>query len=307
MSSETDMPGETRPVVAAAMEYRLRHFYWSVRRELWEHGAIYLAPLIAAGVALAGFLVGAVHLPRLVSAASTIAGAKKAGGIATPYEFGAFAVVATGLIVAIFYCLGALYNERRDRSILFWKSLPVSDLTAVLAKAAVPILLQPPLMLLIVLGAHLVMLILGTLIVAANGLDPSVLWAHTDMASIWWNLAHGLPLLSLWYAPFYAWLILASAWARRTPYLWAFAPPLGLALLERLALGTHVVWSWLQLRLVGPFIAAYLEGQHEGAPGSHPLSPNPASFESPHFWIGLILAAGFLAAAVRLRRSREPI
>lgn len=281
---------------------RLRLIYWSVRRELWEHRAIFIAPLAVAAVALVGFLLGAHSLPRDVHAA--IAGSKRAGGaLQVPCDFVAFAVFFTGLIVAAFYSLAALHNERRDRSLLFWKSLPVSDLTTVLSKAAVPLLVTPVVIFAVTIVAQLIMLALSTLIVTAGGIDPTALWSRLPLVHVWATLGQGLPVITLWYAPLNGWNMLVSAWAKRAPFLWSVVPPLALALLERLALGTHVIGSWLQLRLNGPFVAAYLESQHTGGP---PVV-NPAGWDSPHLWIGIVLAVGFFAAAVRLRRSADPI
>ncbi len=304
MSAPSDTAARA-PIAAASLLSPLRPFYWSVRRELWEHRSIHVAPLAAAVVTLIGFLFGLLGLPRAMRAAATLTGAKSAAGLATPYEFLAFAVVLTGLLVGLFYCLGALHGERRDRSVLFWKSLPVSDLVTVLAKAAVPMLVLPAVMFATVIAAHLIMLALGTAVVLAGGFDPRLLWAHVPVPGIWVTLAQGLPILSLWYAPLYAWFIMVSAWARRTPYLWVLGPPLALALIERLALGTTVVGSWLRLRLAGPFMAAYAEGRSK-TPGHPAQGVNPADLGSPHLWIGLVLAAAFLAAAVWLRRSRDP-
>ncbi len=280
----------------------VRTFYWSVRRELWEHRAVYIAPATIAALALVGFLYSAYGLPHAVRLAGTVVGAKKVGVLMLPYAFVAFAVVFTGLLVALFYSAGALHNERRDRSILFWKSLPVSDLTTVLSKAVVPIVILPAVIFLTVVAAQLIMLAASTLVILANGIDPWTLWSHLKLWSLWRMLAQGVPYIGLWYAPVFAWLILVSAWARRMPVLWAVAPPLALGLVERLALGSHEVWSWLALRMTGAFRGAF-SAEHGEAP--HDL--DPLGWGGPHLWIGLVLAAVFFAAAVRLRRSRDPI
>ena len=123
--------------------------YWSVRRELWEHRSIYLAPLAAAAVSLLGFLTGL-----------TLSPAHRHEGLDTPYEFAAVLIMGTGFIVGIFYSLDALYGERRDRSILFWKSLPVSDLTTVLSKFAIPLVILPLLSFAITVVTQFVMMLL---------------------------------------------------------------------------------------------------------------------------------------------------
>ncbi len=288
---------DTAPAAAPAPLPRMLPFYWSLRRELWEHRSVYIAPLAIAAIALFGFLLSTFGLAHAVRAAASV-GAKKVEALAIPYIFVAVSVLATGLLVGMFYSLAALHGERRDRSILFWKSLPVSDLTTVLAKAAVPILVLPTVIIVIIFAAQLIMLGLSTLIVLANGIDPRALWAHMPVPFLWLELLRGLPFIALWYAPLFAWLLLVSAWARRAPVLWAVATPMALGLVEELALGTHAVWSWLGLRMVGAFA---------GATAHHASHLDPGGWTSPHVWIGLVLAAAFLAAAVRLRRSREPI
>ena len=304
MTSETDQGPVAPQATTPPALPRIRLFYWSVRRELWEHRVVYVAPLAVAAVALVGYLLGSGRLPHGVEAAGVIQTANRAGaGLAIPYHFVAFAVFFTGLLAAVFYCQGALHAERRDRSILFWKSLPVSDLVTVLSKMAVPILVTPVVVFAVVVAAHLVMLSLSTLVVAANGLDLHTLWLHLPILRTWGMLLQGLPIITLWYAPLYAWLILVSAWAKRAPFLWAVAAPLALALVEHLALGTSGVWWWLRLRMIGPFEAAYAEGR----PSIRMVGGNPVDFDHPHIWIGLVLAAAFLACAVWLRRSSEPI
>ena len=341
-SSDTAAPRAAVPVALPP----LRVFYWSLRRELWEHRAIWMAPLVIGGVALLAALFSTVKLPHAVrvvagAVATTPLGMKLAVNfIAGPYAFVAFAAVITGLLVAMAYSLGALHTERRDRSILFWKSLPVSDLITVLAKAVMPIVVTPVAQLAVVFAGTLILMGFSALVVLASGQDLSVWWARVPIPKIWLMLADGLPFMALWYAPIYAWFILVSAWARRTPYLWAIAPPLLLGLVERIVLGTHAVWSWLIFRAFGVFFggmggskaaathlttaplttaqtanpaathAAVESATHaiiRQAVTPHPPPVDPATWSGPHLWIGLILAAVFLAAAVWLRRSRDPI
>jgi hypothetical protein len=118
-------------------------FYWSVRRELWENRSIYVAPLIVAVVALFGFLVSTIGMPERRQGALLLDPANQRAVIGAPYDVAAMMLIFTAFIVGVFYCLDALHSERRDRSILFWKSLPVSDLTTVLSKATIPLVVLP--------------------------------------------------------------------------------------------------------------------------------------------------------------------
>src|SRR6202140_5345961 len=131
MSTELLVGSETRPM------------YWSVRRELWENRSIYIAPLVVAAVVLLGFLISTIHLQDKMRAALALDPMKQHELIERPYNFAALLLMGTTFVVAVFYCLDALHGERRDRSILFWKSLPVSDVTTVLAKASIPLVILP--------------------------------------------------------------------------------------------------------------------------------------------------------------------
>ncbi|MDP8915632.1 MAG: ABC transporter permease, partial [Pseudomonadota bacterium] len=216
--------------------------------------------------------------------------------------------VVFSLLVGVLYSAGALYGERRDRSILFWKSLPVSDLTAVLAKAAVPLVVLPLIVFAVAVAATSLMIILQTLVWLADGFDPRELWARVDLPSLWLFLLYGLPFMALWYAPIYAWLLLVSGWAERWPVLWAAAPFVAVLIVEHLLLHQTPAHWLLERRLGGGVLQPYtVDGA--GAVWIERLSElEPARLYSlPGLWIGLIIAAALLAAAVRLRRSRGPI
>ena len=122
---------------------KTRPFYWSVRRELWENRSIYIAPLIVAGLVLFGYAISAIGLPHRRRALLLLDPAKQRALVEQPYDVAAMMLMLTAFLVGVFYCLDALHGERRDRSILFWKSLPVSDLTTVLSKAIIPLVVLP--------------------------------------------------------------------------------------------------------------------------------------------------------------------
>jgi len=200
-----------------------------------------------------------------------------------------------------------LNGERRDRSILFWKSLPVSDLTAVLSKACVPLLIVPVVIFPIAVVVQLVMLLTGSAVLAANGFDAGILWSHWPMAKMSLALLYILAVITLWYAPIYGWLLLVSAWARRMTFLWAILTPLGISIVERIAFDTSYFGSLVKYRLTGFVAEAFT------APPSNPsvIDPiallAPAKFLSaPGLWLGLLVSVAFLAGAVWLRRDREP-
>src|SRR6267143_874527 len=146
---------DSQKIAPAAMS-ATRPMYWSVRRELWEYRSIYIAPLAVAALFLFGFLISTIHLPDKMRAALALNPVQQHEFIEQPYTFAALLIMGTAFIVGVFYCLDALHGERRDRSILFWKSLPVSDLTTVLSKAIVPLVVMPVISFVVIIATQLI-------------------------------------------------------------------------------------------------------------------------------------------------------
>jgi ABC-2 type transport system permease protein len=283
-----------------------RPFYWSLRRELWEYRSIYLAPLGLAGVALLAFLFVLAGLPHIMHHLSSLDLAQQRRALTHPYDFAAALILGAAFLVSIFYSLDALYGERRDRSILFWKSLPVSDLTAVLAKASVPLLVLPLLAFAITVVTESIMVLLSSLVLLASGQSVPTLWSHLELyQTLSGLLYHLVTVHMLWYAPFYAWLLLVSAWARRAPFLWALLPPFAIGVFEKIAFHSSHFAKLLLYRAGGGTEADTSMRGFKLQPGMHFA---PGHFlNTPGLWLGLLVAAIFLAVAVRLRRYREPI
>ncbi len=284
-----------------------RRMVWLIRRELWENRSITLAPLAAAALTVFGFLISVTHLPARMRLAAALDPMQQQELLEQPYTFAALLIMATAVLVALFYCLDALHGERRDRSILFWKSLPVSDLETVLAKASIPIVVLPLIAFVLTAAVQGVMLLVSTAVMLANGKSAGMLWSHTPFLERTLMLLYHLLLIhGLWYAPIYGWLVLVSAWARRAVFLWAVLPLLAVGIVEKIAFNSAYFASMLANRLGGgpegsPFGAATMS--------MHPLMElTPLRFlASPGLWVGLALTAVCLAAAVRLRHTREPI
>ena len=264
---------------------------WSVRRELWENRSIYLAPLIVAAViALAS--LGAVRHNL------------KPGQLAAHDELVAGVLMGTTLLVAIFYCLDALYDERRDRSILFWKSMPVSDWTAVLSKMAVPMVVLPVVTFVITIATQLIMLLASSAFLSMNGRSAGALWKLPWLQMSSGMLYHLVTVHSLYYAPIFGWLLLVSAWAKRLPFLWAFLPLAAIGFTEKIVFNTAHFGTMLGSRISGGMGSDPTKGGALMMPWpSHPLE----FLTRPGLWIGLAIAAACVAAAVRLRRYRDPI
>jgi ABC-2 type transport system permease protein len=298
-----EFSSHSQPVAPAAVS-PARVMYWSVRRELWENRSIYIVPLIAAGIFLLAHLISVVFLRRHADTAWRPGSAQAGDAFATHYEIAAALIMGTALIVGIFYSLDALYGERRDRSVLFWKSLPVSDLTTVLSKLTVPFIILPLLSFAITVATQFIMLLLSSALLLGSGVNLSALWTgasffHVSLVLLY----HLLTVHGLWYAPIYGWLLLVSAWAPRAPFLWAFMPPFVICGLEKIAFNTTHCLDLLKYRLSGPNAP---EPQGPGMDYMAHLIPQPF-FTQPGLRTGMLVAAIFVALAVRLRRYQGPI
>jgi len=276
--------------------------YWSVRRELWENRSVYLAPVGVACIVLVGFLAGLFRLPERVRAAQALGPDSVRAAIELPFVVAAIIIMAAEIFVAIFYSLDAFYGERRDRSVLFWKSMPVSDLTTVLAKASIPILLLPLVAYAATVVTQGVMLLVSSVVLPARGVSASILWRDLPFSDvIWINFKHLVAFHGVWYAPLYAWLLLVSAWATRVPFVWAVLPPLAIGVIERLTFNSSHFATLLQ---------TYFFGSGGDMSGAHAMTmdmlaiPLDALLLRPALWAGVAVSALFLFGATRLRRSQ---
>jgi len=278
--------------------------YWSIRRELWENRSLYIVPLVTAGLNLFVFLASSYHFVERRRATLLLDLAQQKRRIGLPYDLVATMLIFVAMIVGFFYCIDALHNERRDRSILFWKSLPVSDLTAVLSKASIPLFVLPLISFVVILATQLIMLLYSSLLLLINGL---ALTTSTQLPLFENSLVllYGLAVIALWHAPIYGWLLLISGWGRRAQVLWVVLPPLAIAAIERaVANGTQFV-ELVQYRTIGFLELAF---EFKGGRIDKLAQLTPAKFlTTPGLWVGLVFAAVFIAAAVRQRRNREPI
>jgi ABC-2 type transport system permease protein len=226
--------------------------------------------------------------------------------VLSSYDSIAGLLMLTAMIVGMFYCLDALHGERRDRSILFWKSLPVSDTTAVLAKASIPLVVLPLITFAVTVAAQCIMLLLSSAVLLAKGQSVGTLWTHVPLFSMSLMLLyHLITVHVLWHAPFYGWFLLVSAWARRAAFLWAVLPVLAIGFVEKIAFNTTHFATFLLDRLSGGAEAITAAGGMPIDPGMHITLGRYVS--TPSLWIGLAFTAICLAAAVRLRRQRGPI
>src|SRR5947209_16636944 len=278
-----------------------RPFYWSVWRELWENHSIYIAPSIVAAIIVFGSLVGSFHLPGRRQNALLLDPVRRRAAIEIPYDIAAVMLIFTAFIIGVFYCLDALHGERRDRSILFWKSLPVSDLTTVLSKVSVPLVVLPLVSFAIIVVTQFIMLLISTAALLPSGLAATT-WANFNLFQQSLIVLYGLVAIALWHAPIYGWALLVSGWVRRATFLWAILPLLAISFFEKITFNTSHFASMLKDRVLGFAPQAFAFQAHavpQLTPGRY--------LSTPGLWLGLVFAAVFIAAAIRLRRYRGPL
>jgi hypothetical protein len=212
------------------------------------------------------------------------------------------------LLVSIYYLLSCLYTDRKDNSILFWKSMPVSETQQVLTKLAVALVALPTIATLCALAVGFVFVILTLLYVAgyAASTTPWEIIAGVNLFSIafsHWFTAMGV---ALWSLPFFAWLALCSAAAKRSPFMLALLPPAVLVLAEEIAFDSQLLLGVISARIPGIAVddngySGYIRFSESGA------SPLGEFLASPGLWVGLVVAAGIAYAAIWLRNHRYEI
>jgi ABC-2 type transport system permease protein len=277
-----------------------RPFYWSVRRELWENRSVYIAPLAVAAVTVFGYLIATMGYVM-----STANLAQRRAALEGPYSFAMGLIMGTAFIVSIFYSLEALHGERRERSILFWKSMPVSDLVVVMSKASIPLIVLPLLSFATVVVTELIMLSLASVVLMGSGLSVATLWTPVFQMSLM-LLYHLVTVHMLWYAPMYGWLLLVSSWARRAAFLWAALPWLAIGVVEKIAFNTTHFAAWAGYRFSGDAAGGSFMGDNGSMDPLMHLTPGKFLI-TPGLWIGLAFFAACIIATARLRRYQGPI
>jgi ABC-2 type transport system permease protein len=200
--------------------------------------------------------------------------------------------------------------------------MPVSDTTTVLSKLFTALIVSGAIVVAIAIAAQLGVLLISSIALMIGGANPLSALGESQFFQITLGVTYWQIAIALWYAPLAAWLLLVSAWAKRATFLWAVGTPIALAVFERVAIGTRYVQDMLNYRLDDPVLRGFAAGGGRGAEftlgregvRSHGIPErlfdaiDPVSFLSnPWLWVGLVVAAGFAAAAIWMRRYREPI
>ncbi len=312
-----------------------------LRREFWENkGGFFWAPIITGIIASVFATIG------MIIATVVIQKAKSNGGFQDHFKIddmegfsavGAFGdgILANGIFLSMlvmifvifFYALGSLYDERRDRSVLFWKSLPISDVEVVLSKVAWALVLAPVMGLVIGVFIGAVMWVIAAAGMALNGIPGmSSIFTESHAFRIIGQFFSVLPVSIMWSVPTIGWLMLCSAWSRRFPFLWAvLIPLLGCAMLSMTGLIVNGItgaefphgdiWYVVVLRGLGSLIpglwyvnAVDAQSVLKGTDGVSPqldLSSAWSAFGTLDMWLGVAVGVAMIFLAIRLRRWRD--
>ena len=314
-------------------------FKWLLQREYWENrGGFFWAPLITGAIILGLYLILAV--------VGSIAARRSMGSSGFVFEnadphqvsqalgafgdgmllFGVLLACVVLAFVVFFYALGSLYDDRRDRSVLFWKSLPVSDTHMVLSKLAWALVLAPLLAIGIGILIGVAMWLISALTITVNGLPAGgAMFTHSHPLRVIGGVISSLPVYMMWSLPAVGWLMFCSAWARSKPFLWAVLVPVlacvvisMMTILPGVDIAHDKVWYTVVYRgllsvipggwypVVGGVVG---ESAHIGTPddlaGAIDLTRSWHVFATADLWIGAVVGVAFIAAAIRLRRWRD--
>lgn len=309
-----------------------------VRREFWENRSLWLVPVVVAGIlaVLSLYMVIAVIVGHARAGGGDISAL---GDIHFSFDnmpdfrdaddnairafvrgstfFLGFIFSALMQVVVFFYLLDSLYAERRDRSVLFWRSMPVSDTRTVLAKLATALISVTAVTFVVTVAFQLVLLVLQLILGTDLGVHPFVVLEYpgTFLGS-WLLLAYALIVQAVWFLPYYGWVLLASGWAKKFPILWAGLVPLGVMFAEAWVFHTgHLArlvfehkYNWLPLAFNIPPDAVLKKSGGLALGDTAVDAGNLVKLlGSPELWIGTALAAAFVYGAIWLRRNRSEI
>ena len=355
-SAQSMTMDEERPRPARVAPHATHKFKLLLKREFWEHkGGFFWAPIWAGGISLVltlmALVVAEVAGRRAVASGKMqIDGDVKINGLdlsalTSKMDAGDLQKLAGGIdisavmssawpmvvlaFVVFFYCLGSLYDERKDRSVLFWKSLPVSDRDTVLSKAASALLVAP----LIAVGVAIAcmfgfLLLLSTFVLLHNGNPMTLVWGPGNPLQLAGSMLATIPVYALWALPTVGWLLLCSAWSKSKPFLWAIMLPvfsgifiswfdiMNLFDLESGWFWKNIVARGLLSAVPGTwFDVAHINNAHitssEAArqiESVHQLLSLKTTYSvllTPQLWIGAVVGAAMIYGAIRLRRWRD--
>ena len=302
----------------------INHYLALVRRELWEHRSIWVTPIAIASVVTLGTLTALVfsgkfaeELDVAIFAAQNLAGDTERRVVLTGFFFVSSQLFLLGLgVLTIFYTLDSLYAERKDKSILFWRSLPVTDAETVISKLLTAMVLIPAVAIVGIIGTHILNLIVTSIWVSMKGGDAGTLiWGSVPFLDNWLAMAIAIFGGAIWMSPFLGWFLFVSAYTKRSPLLMAFLPLVLIPMLEGIfARSTYFAEAvWGRGAKIPLFADLDIEGFFDDGPPE--ITKEMISllahidlgkfFTSVDTWLGVIVCGLLTTAAIYVRRFRD--
>jgi ABC-2 type transport system permease protein len=299
-----------------------------IKREVWEHRSIWITPAAVAFVVTFGAIAivimvaafGEAINPEIEKIAdATIPDVIRRAALAGILLVNTSVFVMAMWFLTIFFCLDALYAERKDKSILFWRSLPITDAETVVSKLLTAAFAIPVATMAAVIVSHLLNLTIMSVWLSTEGVNPfRFVWGAVPLFDTWTAVFVFLLAIPVWLAPLLGWFLFISAWAKRGPFLRAVLPiailpileyilfkswNLGLAIVNRLAIETMPIYD------INEFASGFDEDD------LHSLLEQDISLvslldvsgfvTSVEVWAGLLVCGLFITAAIYVRRYRD--
>ena len=303
----------------------IAHYMALIRRELWEHRAIFVTPLVIGTIVTLGTLTALMfvgdfqkELNLAIFGAQNVAGEFERRAALTAFFGGTSWLFLLGLgVLTVFYALDALYAERKDKSILFWRSLPVTDAETVISKLVTAVFVIPAIAIAGIIVTHLVNLVITSLWVASKGGNAGMLiWGSVPFFDNWMATILVIYATAIWMSPFLGWFLFVSAWTKRAPFMVAFLPLVLVPMIEGIFLRSahfaEAVWgrgAKIPLFQMGIDVEEFFDEE------SLRLSEEMVSllalidfgrfFSSVDTWIGIVVCGLLTTAAIYVRRYRD--
>jgi len=295
-----------------------------LKREIWEHRSIWVTPAAISIIVTLGLIAAlvfaskfAAELDMAIFGAQNLAGDPERNAALTGFFLATSWVFIVALaILTVFYCLDSLYAERKDKSILFWRSLPVTDAETVISKLITAIVVLPVVTVIGIIATHIVNLLITSIWVAMKGGDVGLLiWGSVSLIDNWSAAFIVVLACGIWMSPFIGWFLLVSAYTKRSPLLMAFMPLILIGLLEGIVLRSHVFAENVLARGDGLPIFRTADIQEffdqeqwrivEGATSLLARLDVVQFLTSPAMWAGILVCGLLSTGAIYVRRFRD--
>jgi ABC-2 type transport system permease protein len=302
----------------------IAHQFALVRREIWEHRSLYITPAVVGLVMVLTLLTAFVFASGYqeivdigIMGAQNLAGdAERRSALLAVLIGNTVPFIIAGAILTVFYCLDSLYAERKNKSILFWRSLPITDAETVISKFLTTALAIPLIAFAVIVITHLFILaITGVFVSIEGGSSMLLVWSSAPLFDVWAGMLIVTILLPVWFSPFIGWFLFVSAWTKRSPLLMAFLPLILLPVLEYWVFRTHLIADAIQTRFDQLPMFKGIEPELFFDEEQFIANMDAISLlayidvgkflASPQMWAGVIVCGLLMTAAIYVRRYRD--